>query len=133
MSRKEPYSTDLPDAGSESFLVDETGTMERRRREMVQDGHRKLARVNAREHGHETEQSQSMEQGLMDEGPLQHPYLDQQRFDGVDPHLNANPEYLSPEERRDYENKRREQDMEKQLRLGHMPKMGSAPKPQGPQ
>ena len=62
---------------------------------------------------------------------LQHPELDNQRFDGVDPNLNPEPP-LNTDARREFDNERREQEMEKQLRLGNMPKFNSAPKPQGP-
>ena len=50
---------------------------------------------------------------------------------GVDPNLNPEPP-LNTEARREYDNQKREQEMEKQLRLGNMPKFSTAPKPHGP-
>lgn len=133
--RKKTDITDLPDqlpAGkrSASFLVDETRTMERQRRLSEQQGHRRLAKVNAREH-HEKQQQQAALEGELQNNIMQNPWLDSQRFDGVDPNLNPEPP-LNTEARREFDNERREQEMEKQLRLGNMPKMSNAPKPQGP-
>lgn len=103
--------------------------MERERRINEQQGHRQLARVHAREHSEQPEQSGP--EGELQNNILQHPELDNQRFDGIDPNLNPEPP-LNSEARREYDNERREQEMEKQLRLGNMPKMSTAPKPQGP-
>lgn len=133
--RKKTHITDLPDqlpAGKRyaSFLVDETRTMERQRRLSEQQGHRRLAKVNAREH-HEKQQQQAALEGELQNNIMQNPWLDSQRFDGVDPNLNPEPP-LNTEARREFDNERREQEMEKQLRLGNMPKMSNAPKPQGP-
>lgn len=110
-----------------SYLVDETMSMERQRRLKEQQGHRRLGRVKARDHGPEASRQHGNELDSALEGPLQHPDLNTPRFDGVDPNLN--PEYLSPEARREYDNQKRQQDMEKQLRLGNMPKHNSTPKP----
>ena len=70
-----------------SYLVDETGTMERERRLDEQKGHRKFARVNEREH-REEQQISTAPEGDLQNSILQHPALDSQRFDGVDPNLN---------------------------------------------
>lgn len=110
----------------ESFLLEETWAMDRKRRAMEQDGHRKLARVHAKERS-ENEANNSPE-GELQNNIRQHPWLDSQRFDGVDPGLNPEPP-LNTDARREFDNERREQEMEKQLRLGNMPKMNSAPKP----
>jgi hypothetical protein len=112
-----------------SFLVDETRTMERERRLQEQQGHKQLAKVNAREHPDEERQN-SLE-GELQNDIMQHPWLDSQNYDGVDPNLNPEPP-LNTEARREYDNERREQEKEKQLRLGNMPKFSTAPKPQGP-
>ena len=112
---------------AESYLVDETGTMERERRLAEQEGHRKLAKVHAREH-HE-ESMQETPEGELQNSIMQHPELNNQRFDGVDPNLNPEPP-LNTEARREYDNQKREQEMEKQLRLGNMPKFTSTPRPQ---
>jgi len=115
-----------------TILVDETVTMDRLRRQAEQDGHRKRARVNAREHQEreETKQQQSLE-GELQNNILQHPALNNQRFDGVDPNVNPEPP-MNTDARREFDNERREQEMEKQLKLGNMPKFSTAPKPQGP-
>lgn len=113
-----------------SILVDETRMMDRQRRIAEQDGHRRLAKVHAREHNEEAQQQPAPE-GEMQNTILQNPWLDSQRFDGVDPNLNPEPP-LNTAARREYDNERREQEMEKQLRLGNMPQFSSTPKPDGP-
>lgn len=114
----------------ETFLAVETKSMERKRRRVEQDGHRKIARVNAREHSEEETPTVSPE-GELQNTILQHPELDTQRFDGVDPNLNPEPP-LNSEARREFDNEQREQEKEKQLRLGNMPKFSNAPTPRGP-
>jgi|GEM_PF-2292110 len=113
---------------SSSYLVDDSRSMERKRRRTEQDGHRKFARVNAREHN---EEEQSAPEGDLQNSIQQHPWLNKQTFDGIDPNLNPEPP-LNTAARREYDNERREQEMEKQLRLGNMPKFSTAPKPSGP-
>ena len=114
-----------------SYLADDTTTLDRQRRLIEQEGHRHYARVNAREHA---EQSTQQNLALGEEGVqnniLQNPWLNSQRFDGVDPNLNPEPP-LNTEARREFDNERRDQEMEKQLRLGNMPRVSAAPKPQG--
>lgn len=109
-----------------SMLVEETSSMDRERRIAEQDGHRRLARVHAREHSEET--VHSAPEGELQNGILQHPDLNSQRYDGVDPNLNPEPP-LNTDARREFDNEKREQDKEKQLRLGNMPKFSSAPTP----
>ncbi len=117
-------------AGSEgSYLGEETVRMDRDRRLAEQKGHAKFTKVHAREH-QENEEKMAPE-GDLQNSILQHPELDNQRFDGVDPNLNPEPP-LNTEARREYDNEKREQEMEKQLRLGNMPKFSTAPKPHGP-
>ncbi|CEK09812.1 hypothetical protein [Legionella hackeliae] len=111
--------------GERSILFEETRSMERQRRIAEQQQHSKLARVNAREHGDEDNAPRSPEEA-MENGIMQHPYLDSQRNDGIDPGLNPEPP-LSTDARREYDNERREQEMEKQLRLGNMPKFRTDP------
>jgi hypothetical protein len=114
---------------SGSYLVDETVSMMRDQREAEQQGHRRLAKVHAREHVEEPEQPAP--EGELQNSILQHPELDNQRFDGIDPNLNPEPP-LNTEARREFDNEKREQEKEKQLRLGNMPQFTTAPKPQGP-
>lgn len=120
--------TAKPEEVISSYLVKETATMARQQRLEEQEGHRQLAKVHARSH---SEQDSNTPEGELQNSLQQHPWLAQQRFDGIDPNLNPEPP-LNTEARREYDNKQREQEMEKQLRLGNMPKFSSAPKPQGP-
>ncbi len=113
-----------------SILVEETVSMERQRRLNEQAGHRRYARVNARTH-HEAQSNNTLAaEGELQNNILQNPWLNTQRFDGIDPNLNPEPP-LNSEARREFDNQRREQEMEKQLRLGSAPKFNTAPKPQG--
>ena len=116
--------------GASSYLVEDSGTMMRQQREIEQQGHRRLAKVNARDHEKENEDTPAPE-GELQNSILQHPYLDKQQYDGVDPNVSPEPP-LNTKARRDFDNERREQAQEKQLRLGNMPKFSTAPKPQGP-
>lgn len=118
--------------GADSYLVDETRRMARQQREAEQEGHRKLAKLHAREHNVEETQAHQpvAAEGEMQNSILQNPWLNSQRFDGIDPNLNPEPP-LNSEARREFDNEKREQEMEKQLRLGNMPKFSMAPKPQG--
>lgn len=112
-----------------SILVQETNNMERQRRLREQDGHRQYARVNARYHADLSNSSPGLaaEAGLQNH-IKQNPWLNSQRFDGIDPNLNPEPPQNS-EARTEFDNQRREQDMEKQLRLGNMPRFNATPKP----
>ena len=110
-----------------SYLSEETETMAAKRRVLEQEGHRRLASVHQVEHA--LNQTTSSPEGELQNDILQHPALDSQRFDGIDPNLNPEPP-LNTEARREFDNERREQEKEKQLRLGNMPTF--APKPHGP-
>lgn len=114
-----------------SFLAAETKAMERQRRLMEQEGERKIARVHAREHSNEQATPGNELEEAAQNGMQQHPYLDNPRFDGIDPNVNPEPP-LNSTARKDFDNQRREQEMEKQLRLGNMPKFNKAPTPRGP-
>ena len=94
--------------------------MERKRRLAEQQGERQLGKVKAREHSEEEKKTAGLE-GELQNTILQHPYLDNQRYDGIDPNLNPEPP-LNTDARREFDNERREQEKEKQLRLGNMPK-----------
>lgn len=116
-----------------SYLVEETEMMARQRREMEQDGHRHYARVQARTHADPSQNqnaNMAASEGAVQNNILQNPWLNSQRFDGVDPNLSPEPP-LNSEAGREFDNERREQEMEKQLRLGNMPRVSPAPKPQG--
>lgn len=111
-----------------SYLADDTSSMERSRRVAEQEGHRQLAKVNAREHAEQHDHAAP--EGELQNSIQQHPWLDSQRNDGIDPNLNPEPA-LNTEARREFDNERREQEKEKQLRLGNMPKFShvNTPKP----
>lgn len=114
----------------DTYLVEETKSMERKRRLAEQQGERQLAAVKARVHSEEVS-SAPVAEGEMQNDILQHPDLDNQRFDGIDPNLNPEPP-LNSEARREFDNEQRNQEQEKQLRLGNMPKFTTAPTPRGP-
>ena len=104
--------------------------MERQRRLAEQQGERQIAPLKAREHSNQ--EAQPAPEGELQNNMLQHPMLTSQRFDGIDSPLNPEPP-LNTEARREFDNERRNQEQEKQLRLGNMPKFDTAPKPRGPQ
>ncbi len=126
--KREGIGREIP---GDSILKAETKAMDRSRRLLEQQGERRFAKVNAREHSLQEQQQAGLE-GELQNNILQHPALDSQRFDGVDPNLNPEPP-LNTAARTEYDNQKREQEMEKQLRLGNMPKFNSAPRPNGPQ
>ena len=114
-----------------SLLVAESKSMERKRRLAEQQGHRQLGHsVKAREHPDEEVKNTGPE-GELQNDILQHPALKSQRFDGIDPNLNPEPP-LNTDARREFDNEKRDQAQEKQLRLGNMPKFSTAPTPRGP-
>lgn len=117
--------TSMPKPDKSTYLAVETKKMDRQRRELEQQGHRRLARVHAREHP-DNEQAAAPEAGMQNDEIMQHPWLEAQRFDGIDPNLNPEPP-LNSEARREFDNKRREQELEKQLRLN--PELAPAPAP----
>ncbi|MBA2656965.1 MAG: hypothetical protein H0U70_08275 [Tatlockia sp.] len=110
-----------------SYLPDETPFMEKNRREQVQKGHGQFAKVNVVEH-FEPQQSSAPE-GEPQNDVKEHPWLDSQRNDGIDPNENPEPA-INSAARTDFDNAKREQDLEHKLRLGLMP--NTAPKPPNP-
>ena len=102
-----------------SILVDETVAMENNRRQLEQRGHRRYGTVHAGKDRSEHQHSAENELGAT-AGPKEHPYLDSQRFDGIDPSLSPAPD-IGTEARREFDNERRNQEQEKQYRLGNMP------------
>lgn len=109
-----------------SYLVEETSMMQRQQRILEQQGERHLAKVNARDHQERIETPAP--EGDLQNDMLQHPELNSQLFDGIDPNLNPEPP-LNTDARREYDNQRREQEMEKQLRLGHVNMPSFSPEP----
>lgn len=107
-----------------SRYAEETKAMDNARRDQEQSGHRKLGvKVHALERI--ADEQPSPEEGLEVQSGIEiNPLLaDNQRFDGIDPTVNPEPA-LNTDARREFDNERREQEMEKQLRLGNMPQMG---------
>ena len=103
----------------ESILIDETTSMENGRRQLEQKGHRRYGTVNGLKDRSEHQVSAENELGSQ-AGPKEHPFLSSQRFDGIDPSLNPAPD-IGTEARREFDNERRNQEQEKQHRLGNMP------------
>lgn len=115
-----------PGSPDGSYLVDETFLMEKERREKEQQGHRQLAKVNVVEH-QEARAPAGAEEGVQND-IKEHPHLaDLQRFDGID---NDNPiPALNSAARTEYDNAKREQELEYRLRHNLMAQPDTAPKP----
>ncbi len=111
----------------ESYLSEETQKMNNQRRDIERQGERQFAKVNAKEHSDEELQATAGDE--LQHDLLQHPWFEGQRFDGIDD--NTPEPALNSAARKDFDNARREQEMEKQLRLGLAPgpKFSSTPKP----
>lgn len=108
-------------------LAPETKKMENMRREMEQDGHRRWGqRVNARYRQDEPSSTPAPE-GELQNSILQNPWLNNQRYDGIDPNLNPEPP-LNTEARREMDNELRLQH-QKKLEKQNAPSMSAAPKP----
>lgn len=108
-----------------SYLVDESTSMDRKRRQQEQQGHSRFAKVHAREHP--DEEQRSTPEGELQNSIRQHPLLDGQKNDGIDNGLNPEPP-LNTEARREFDNERNEQQLKKQLALGLAPGF-TPPKP----
>lgn len=115
-----------------AYLAEDTSKIMRDQRIDEQAGKRHVARVYARDH-HVDEFGQQNTSGLgAEEAPEndmpQHPWLDKQLFDGADQNLNIDPRN-NPNAKMELENAEREQQIEQQLRLGLMPGLNRAPRP----
>lgn len=123
-------TSDWPPKGPDSFLREESFSMEMQRRESEQQGQRKLAKVHVKEHEEPPAETLGNE-GKLENDIREHPmFALNQRFDGVDK-TNTPVPALDPESKTKFENEKREQEKEKQLRLGNMPQFGNkyTPKP----
>jgi hypothetical protein len=118
------------DRGRASILQTESDTMYAAQREAVQNGNRRFGRVISRD--------RAMNEVIMDMDPelaaqhdpiLQHPELDNQRFDGTESEPRAN-----TAARLKYDIEKEKQQDAKELRLGlaNAPKFSNTPKPRGP-
>lgn len=125
-----------PDASA--ILKENSGSMEWERRLEEQQGHRYHLQVHVKEAKEikDNEDNATLE-GELQNGINQHPWLDKQIFDGADPDVSPAPP-LNSDARREYDNKQREQELEKQLRLENQlqntnqPSYQSSPRPKGP-
>jgi hypothetical protein len=108
-----------------SRYAQETKSMENARRDLEQNGLREKFKVKVNSLERINDEIPSAEESLEAQSSIEmNPLLaDNQRFDGIDPTVNPEPA-LNTDARREYDNQRREQEMEKQLRLGNMPQMG---------
>lgn len=116
-----------------SLFVEETKKKQNNQRDLEQTGHRRRGmKVQSRERVYDD--APSAEVGLEAQSSIKgHPALmENPRFDGIDPNVNPEPA-LNTDARREYDNIKREQELEKQLRLGYMPGMNRKfnPKPDG--
>lgn len=109
-------STRLPKKQRDgSILFDETTLMDRNRRIYEQEGHRKKARVHAREHA--TEQAPRAPEGELQNSIQEHPaFADKQQFDGCDPNITNIPN-LNTDARTKWDNENTKQQAEKAYRL----------------
>lgn len=111
----------------DSYLVEDTDYMKRQQREIVQTVERKrFAKVNERDH---SERLQAAAEGELQNDILQHPDLNTQANDGIDPDLNPAPP-LNTEARREYDKELQKQnELKKQLNPEYAPSFN--PKPSG--
>jgi hypothetical protein len=117
-----------------SNYINENCDMAIGRRLIEQSGHRGLG-ISVHANERVNDEPLSMEQSLEAQSSstlMSNPLLDSQRFDGIDPNVNPAPA-LNTDARTEYDNLRRQQEMEKQLRLGLMPSNSKKfnPKPSG--
>lgn len=105
-----------------SIYKDVTITMENAHRDLLQAYFRNQLgiAVKSRERHNDAVQTPEATEQLSQSAIMGNPLLDSQRFDGIDPNVNPAPP-LNSEARQEFDNLRREQEMEKQLRLGLSP------------
>lgn len=104
-----------------SIYKDVTIAMENAHRDLVQAYLRNQLGVAVKSRGRHNGPVQTLEQASEELSQIAgNPLLNTQRFDGIDPNVNPAPP-LNSEARREFDNSRREQEREKQLRLGLAP------------
>ncbi|MFZ4077474.1 MAG: DNA mismatch repair protein MutS, partial [Legionellaceae bacterium] len=101
----------------------ETRAMANDQREEEQQGHRRFARVHARERF--DDEPKGSPEGEMQNDIPEHPWLGT-KYQGIDPDLNPNPP-LNTEARRELDNLQLEKQLQYRLQHGLTP--SSAPKP----
>lgn len=118
--RRIPGGDTLPDTRQkESYLVDDSSSMSRKRRLQEQDGHSRLAKVHQRYHP--DEEQRSAPEGELQNSIRQHPLLDGQKNDGTDNGLNPEPP-MNSAAWTEWNNERNEKQLRKQHELGLNPK-----------
>jgi len=121
----------FPEIQAPSGFKQETRAMENARRDLEQSGHRRHLGIPVHSVERSNDEPLSFEQSMDAEASsslMQNPLLDTQRFDGYDP--NVNPSTIdNPDARREFDNERRRQEQEKQLRLGLSPNNAKKFKP----
>jgi len=131
-----PLPGDYGRPGEVSIIKEESKNMEWERRLEEQQGHRHHLQVQVQEAKEQKENEQSL-QGEMEHQARQHPWLDKQTFDGIDPSVNPAPD-LNTDARTKFDNERREQEKELRLRLenrlenSYQNRPSTAPTPKGP-
>ena len=111
---------------SQSYLSEETKKMQNQRREIEQQGERKFARVNVREH---PDEEQNTPEGDLQNDIPEHPWLQSQRVDGADPDVSPAPP-LNTDARREYDNALRLQNqLRNEKRMENALQPGTAPRP----
>lgn len=121
----------FPEIQAPSVFKHETRSMENARRDLEQSGHRRHLGIPVHAVERSNDEPLTFEQSMDAEASsslMQNPLLDTQRFDGYDP--NVNPSAIdNPDARREFDNERRRQEQEKQLRLGLSPNNAKKFKP----
>lgn len=123
-----------PPKQPETYLADDTVERENIRRLDEQKGLRGVSGMSVKGHDRDapTESATLGMEQQMGSGLQDHPLLDKQQFDGIDASVNPAPALSDAEARREHDNARNEQQLQKQMKLGMAPKMDTAPKPPGP-
>lgn len=94
---------------TDTFLKPETEEMYAELRNLIQDKIRKLAKVNALKNRDIQNLHSNAPQGESNNPIAEHPYLEKQCFDGIDPPLSSRPE-VNTEAYQKYEQAKLEQD-----------------------
>jgi len=118
-----------------TMLADDTVVRMNKQRLMVQDSLRQQTGMSviARERDIEEEpKADFAEEAQHGQGLQEHPFLDKQQYDGIDPSVNPAPPLSDADARREYDNARNEQQLQHQLKLGLQPGKSFDPKPSGP-
>lgn len=100
---------------TETFLKPETQEMYSELRTLIQDKIRKLAKVNALKNRENVNLQSNTPEGEPNNAIDEHPYLEKQCFDGIDPPLSSKPE-VNTEAYQKFEKAKSEQEEQKRDR-----------------